>query len=178
MGLRPSGTHSTATPTPTLSGSHIYSLLLPWPFTEGSGLLNYRFNAQSLLTVCQTERRHKARLQMKSKSLCRLSSTTSTGPRCRTFTYTECLQRANTEHLSTTTTVSIFKQYPPQSIQRHTFPHPPKHLETCAPPWLKHKHPSNRHYLAASVNPLLVSTNLNRPLMSTNADWVSLNTSP
>lgn len=44
-----------------------------------------------LLAVCQAERWHKARPQMESKSLCRSSSTSSTGPRCRTFTYTERL---------------------------------------------------------------------------------------
>lgn len=57
-----------------------------------------------LLAVCQAERRHKARPQIESKSLCGSSSTSSTGPRCRTFTYTERLsnlhwQLANTEHL-------------------------------------------------------------------------------
>lgn len=57
-----------------------------------------------LLAVCQVEHWHKARLQMDPKSLSTSSSTSSTGPRCRTFTYTEHLsnvhwQLANTEHL-------------------------------------------------------------------------------
>ncbi len=44
-----------------------------------------------LLPVCQAWLRHTARPQMESKSLCRSFSTSSTGPQCRTFTYTECL---------------------------------------------------------------------------------------
>lgn len=57
-----------------------------------------------LLAACQEERWHRARPQTESKSLCGSSSTSSTGPRCRTFTYTERLsnlhwQPANTEHL-------------------------------------------------------------------------------
>lgn len=56
---------------------------------------------------------------------------------------------------STATTVSIFKQYPPQSIQVHAFPHlqARTYIQTCAPPWLIHNHPSLWLYLAAGVKP-------------------------
>ena len=76
------------------------------------------------LAVCKTELWHKAIPQIESKSLCRSSSTSSTGPRCKTFTYTEPLsnlhwQLANTEHLQQLL-LSASSSYTHRRVSNHT----------------------------------------------------------
>lgn len=62
------------------------------PVSLRRGLFNYRFSTQSLLTGCKSGRTlTQSQTADVDKSLSTSSSTSSTGPRCRTFTYTEHL---------------------------------------------------------------------------------------
>lgn len=127
-----------------------------------------------ILAVCQTVCWHKARPQMEPESLCTSSSTSSTGPRCRTFTYTERLsnvhwQLANTEHLqqlllsaSSSNTHRRVSNYAHFLIRTHTHA------------WPIHNHPSNRLYLAAGVKASFSST-IRNSYMSTDSHSVFLN---
>lgn len=168
MGLHLLGTHNAATP--TLSYSHIHSLC-PDLFTDRPGLFNYRFSAQSLLTGCMS-----GRTQAQSQTADRVQKSlriilnllhwpTVQNIHLHWASLKSALTASKHWTPSTATTVSIFKQYPPQSIQLHTLPHSHTrtYIQTCAPPQLIHNHPSNRLYLAAGVKPSFSSTNRNRP---------------
>lgn len=101
------------TPLRSAQHDHSHDGSLTWLLTPSAPIASQRGQVcliidlarnHCLLAVCQTQCWREARPQMESKSLCRSYSTSATGPRCWTFTYTERLsnlhwQRANTEHL-------------------------------------------------------------------------------
>lgn len=168
------------------SHSHLVSLTHLLSFTPSARISLQRgpicliidlVHNHCLLAVCQTECWHKARPPIESKSLCRSYSTPSTGPRCRTFTYTERLsnlhwQLANTEHLqqlllsaSSSNTHRRVSNYTHILIRVHTYTH--KCIQTRVLPWPIHNHPSNRLYLAAGIKPSFSST---RPQQTLNGN--------
>lgn len=167
--------HSTATPTLSLARTFTPSLCPHYLFTERRGLFNYRFSAQSLLTGCMSDgalaqSQTADRVQKSLQIILILLHWPTVQNIHLHWASLKCALTASKHWTpSTATTVSIFKQYPPQSIQLHTFSPSCTYVQTCAPPWLMHNHPSNRLYLAAGIKPSFSSTNRNRPLMSTNA---------
>lgn len=86
----------------TLTLSHCFQ---PSLFTDLPSLCNYRFSTQSVLTGCVSDTRlAQSQTTDRVQESLQIIFNPSTGPRCRTFTYTERLsnprwQRANTEHL-------------------------------------------------------------------------------
>lgn len=98
-------------------------------FTERPGLFNYRFSVQSLLTGCMSDRtlaqsqttdRVEKSLQI---ILNLLHWPTVQNIHLHWVSLKSALTASKHWTPSTATTVSIFKQYSPQSIQLHTFPH-------------------------------------------------------
>lgn len=190
-GITPLRTHNTATPT-FVSLTHLLSFT-PFaciPLQRGPGCLIIDWvHNHCLLAVCQTEHWQKARPQIESKSLCRSSSTPSTGPQCRTFTYTERLsnrhwQIANTEHLqqlllsaSSSNTHRRVSSYTHFLIYAHTYTRAYAFRCVCCPGWYTIILQTDSTWQLPS-NPVLVLQNRNRPLMAANAHSVFLNASP
>lgn len=127
--------------------AHTFShCFCPYLFTERPGLFNYRFSTQSLLTGCmsgrmlaqsQTANRVQKSLQI-ILNLLHWPTVQNIHLHCASLK--SALTASKHWTPSTATTVSIFKQYPPQSIQLHTFPcprvhtltHTHIHLDVCA----------------------------------------------
>lgn len=152
----------------------------PYLFPRRPGLFNYRFTAQSLLTGC-----------MSNSMLAQ--SQTADGARKSLHIILKLFHWPTVQNIhlhwaslksaltaskhwtpSTATTVSIFKQYPPQNIQLRTFPHSHTRAHSFRRVWLIHNHPSNRLYLAAGVKASFSST-IRNSYMSTDSHSVFLN---